>query len=447
MAVLDGDLGEGDAGGGGVAGGEHAGEVQGGVAVLEVELVHGGGELVAIAGLFEERGLHVGFGDEVAQGDADEEGLAVFGAGGGLLPAALQGFEERERVLAGAEAGLHAPAGLGDAAEVLLYFFGVGELGCLRLREGVLDGDGEGAGEELFHAEAHGGLVEQLVGDGPGAFGGAVLGGEDVGVAEGLLELAGNGSSVVAGVVTAEPVVHAVAPDGVEEAVHGGAVEGEELGHGADALGVEAEFGAGADAGEVAEDEVGDGVGELAGEKADEAVGLLHVAGDLGEVAVGGHADGAAEGVADVVLDGLLDGERDLAGVGGLALAAEELADHLVDGGGVGDGADALYGCDDLVGVFRVGGVVAVDEDDAGADAFGVRDAGAGLDAEGLGLVAGGDEGGGVGQGGDDAGGLVAVLGMKLLFDRRKEGVEVDVEEGEEVGGRRRLGMGRGGHG
>lgn len=53
MTVLDGDLGEGDARGGAVAGGEHAGEVQGGVTVLEVELVHGGGELVAIAGLLE----------------------------------------------------------------------------------------------------------------------------------------------------------------------------------------------------------------------------------------------------------------------------------------------------------------------------------------------------------------------------------------------------------
>ena len=93
VAVLDGDLGEGDAGGGALAGGEHAGEVQRGVAVLEVELVHGGGELIAVAGLFEERGLDVGFGDEVSQRDADEEGLLVIGAGGGMLPAALQGLE------------------------------------------------------------------------------------------------------------------------------------------------------------------------------------------------------------------------------------------------------------------------------------------------------------------------------------------------------------------
>ena len=229
-------------------------------------------------------------------------------------------------------------------------------------------------------------------------------------------------------------MIHAVAPYGVEEGVHGGAVKGEEVGHGADALGVEADFGTCADAGKIAEDEVSDGVGKLAGEEADEAVGLLHVAGDLGEVAIGGHADGAAEGFADVVLDGLLDGEGDLASGGRVALAAEELADHLVDGGRVGDGADAFNGGDNFVGVLGVGGVVAVDEDDVGAEAFGFADAGAGFDAEGLGLVAGGDERGGVGHGGDDAGGLVAVLGMKLLLYRRKEAVEVDVEEGEEVG-------------
>ena len=138
------------------------------------------------------------------------------------------------------------------------------------------------------------------MGDGPGAFGGAVLGGEDVGVAEGFLDAGGDGGAVVAGVVAAEPVVEAVAPDGVPERVHAGAVEGEELGHGVDALGVEADFGAGADAGEVAEFEVGDGAGQLRWQQADEAVGLLHVAGDFGEVAVGGHADGAAEGFADV---------------------------------------------------------------------------------------------------------------------------------------------------
>ena len=59
----------------------------------------------------------------------------------------------------------------------------------------------------------------------------------------------------------------------------------------------------------------------------------------FGEVAVGRHADGAAQSDADVLVDGLLDLEGDLAGAWRLLLAADELADHLVDGGRVGDGA------------------------------------------------------------------------------------------------------------
>ena len=86
------------------------------------------------------------------------------------------------------------------------------------------------------------------------------------------------------------------------------------------------------------------------------------------------------------------------------------------------------------MGVFGVVGVAALDEDDAGTELFGFADLGAGLDAEGLGFVAGGDADGGVGHGGDDGEGLSAVLGVKLLLDRREEGVEVDVEEAKRSG-------------
>ena len=351
------------------------------------------------------------------------------GAVGALGPGFAEDVEEGEGVLAVGEAGFHAPGGVLDSAGVL-FRFGAGGLFA---GEGVLDGDGERSGVELFHAEAHGGLVEELVCDGPGAGVGAEFGAEDVGVAEGFLEVGGDGGTVVAGVCTAEPMVEAVAPDGVPEGVHAVAVEGEELRHGGDALGVEAGFGAGSDAGEVAEFEVGDGAWELRGEESDEAVGLLHVAGDLGEVAVGGHADGAAEGFADVVFDGLLDLEGDAAGGGELALATDELADHFVDGGGVGDGAAALDSGGDFVGELGVDGVGAIDEDDVGADASGFADLGEGLDAEGLGFVAGGDECSGVGHGAADSDGLAAILGVELLLDGGEEGVEVDVEEGEAV--------------
>jgi len=264
----------------------------------------------------------------------------------GIASSSLAGLRGERACPGRAEAGFHAPSGLGDSAEVLLYFFCVQGLFA---REGVLDGDGEGAGEELLHAQAHRGLMEKFVGDSPGSFGRAVLGCKDVGMAERFLELGGDGGSVVAGVVAAEPVVHAVSPDGVEEGVHAGAIQGQQIGHSANALGIEADLGAGAYAGEIAEDEVGDGVGELAGKKADEAVGLLHVAGDLGEIAIGGHAYGAAEGLADIVFDGLLDGQRDLPSGGWVAFAAQELADHLVDAGRVRDRADSFDGGNNFV--------------------------------------------------------------------------------------------------
>ena len=286
---------------------------------------------------------------------------------------------------------------------------------------------------EVLHAEAHRGFVEELVGDGPGAFGGAVLGRHDVGVAEGFLDAGVDGRAVVAGFRASEPMEKTIAPDGVPEGVHAGAVEGEELLHGGDALVVEADFGLRADSGQVAEFEVRDGAWELAWQQPDEAVRFLHVAGDLGEVAVGGHADGAAQGFADVVADGLLDFEGDGAGAGRFLLAAHELADHLVNGGRVRDGATAFDGLRNAVGIVGVDAVVAFDEDDVGADALGFADLGSGLDAEGFGFVAGGDAAGGVGVGGDDGEGTIAEFGMELLFDRRKERVQVDVEEVEAV--------------
>ncbi len=178
-------------------------------------------------------------------------------------------------------------------------FFGASGFGGLLFRDGEADGDGERGAVELFHAQAHGGLVQELVRDGPGACGRAVLGGEDVRVAEGLLYVAGDDCSIVAGFAAAQPVVHAIAPDGVEELVHAAAVEREELLHGGDALSMQAGLGAGADAGEVAQFYMSNCLWQLRWKQSDEAVGLLHVAGDLGEVAVGRHANGAMQGDAD----------------------------------------------------------------------------------------------------------------------------------------------------
>jgi hypothetical protein len=177
-----------------------------------------------------------------------------------------------------------------------------------------------------------------------------------------------------------------------------------------------------------------DGAGKLRGQQSDQAVGLLHVAGDLGQEAVGRHADGAAQRLAHVVLDGLLDGEGDLAGARRLLLAAHELADHLVDGGRVGDGAASLDCLRDAARIVGVDAVLAHDENDLGADALGLADLSAGLDAERLGLVAGRDAAGGIGLGGDDGERAAAILRVQLLLHRREEAVEVDVDKGEAVG-------------
>ena len=94
---------------------------------FEVELVHGGGEIGAVAGVVEELGLVLVFRDQVAHGDADEEWLLEFGALGTLGPQRAQDFEQGERVLAVAEARFHAPAGVLDAGVMLL------RLSCVRL--------------------------------------------------------------------------------------------------------------------------------------------------------------------------------------------------------------------------------------------------------------------------------------------------------------------------
>jgi hypothetical protein len=108
-------------------------------------------------------------------------------------------------------------------------------------------------------------------------------------------------------VFAAEPVPEALAPDGAPELAGLFAVEGEKLGHGVNAFGVEALFCLGADAGQVAEGELGEGFRQDVEGEGDEAVGLLHVAGDFGEVAVGGEADGTSQHWPDALADSCLD--------------------------------------------------------------------------------------------------------------------------------------------
>ncbi len=174
--------------------------------------------------------------------------------------------------------------------------------------------------------------------------------------------------------------------------------------------------------------------------QSDEAVGLFHIAGDLGEVAIGGEADGAAQHGTDLVADGRLDSKAEVQRRPQGPLAAHEAAGHLVDGEDGSDGEAAFDGFDDAVVVVDVDLVAGLDEDDLGAHAFGVANEGAGADAEGLGLVAGGDAAGGVGKHGHNGDGPAAQIGADLLLDRGEVGVEIDEEPVEAGAG---IGLGR----
>ena len=211
--------------------------------------------------------------------------------------------------------------------------------------------------------------------------------------------------------------------------MHALAVEREQLLHGSDAFAVEARFGAGSNSGKIRSPRCAIACGSCEGREPDEAIRLLHVAGDLGEIAIWRYADGAAERFANVSVDGLLDVECDAACAWRFLFAANELADHLVNRRIVGDGADRLYGVGDCFGIFCVLGVIALDEDDLGAALFCFAYLRAGLDAEGLRLIARGNAAGGVSHGGDDCEGTVAVFGMELLLDGGEEAVEVDIGE------------------
>lgn len=121
-----------------------------------------------------------------------------------------------------------------------------------------------------------------------------------------------------------------------------------------------------------------------------------------------------------------------IAGVGGLALFAQEAAGHFVDRPTLVDGDAGVDRRDDLVVEVEVGFVVAGHHDEAGAHPLCVGDAArAGLYAELLGLHTGGDDKRGVGDDGNDGDGFASKLGVELLLARCEEGVQIDIEDAQ----------------
>jgi hypothetical protein len=165
--------------------------------------------------------------------DADLEWCLVLGALVFVLralgPEFGQSFNEGLGVLAFDDGGATGPGGLGDAGAVAAWSgvrAGAGaRVGTQALGgagHGEVDGEGEVGGPEVGGAEAHGGLMEELVEDGPGAVDGAHFRREDVGLGDGFLVL----EDGVVEVFALEPVPEFFTGDAVPDGAHAVAAEG-----------------------------------------------------------------------------------------------------------------------------------------------------------------------------------------------------------------------------
>ncbi len=286
---------------------------------------------------------------------------------------------------------------------------------------------------ELLHTQAHGGLVQQLMRHRPGTIERTVLRAEHVRVAKTLLSISCHRRSIVARIHAAQPVIEPVTPNRFPQSVHAYSIERQQLLHGVNALTVQARLHAGAYARQVAQLKVRDGTRKLRGQKANQPVGFLHVAGDLGQKPVRRHADRAVQGLTYILSNCLLDVERNRARDWRSALAADQLADHLVNGRRVRNRANAFHGCGDGMRVLGINRMGTMNQNDFGTDLLSIAHPGSRAYAQGFGLVAGGNAAGGVALNWDDRCRFTPVLGVQELLDRGKEAVQVDMQSGKAV--------------
>jgi hypothetical protein len=155
-------------------------------------------------------------------------------------------------------------------------------------------------------------------------------------------------------------------------------------------------------------------------------VGFLQVGTDLAEKHVGRNADRAGEAFADLLAQSAFDLERELARNRHLALGAHQAAGHLIDRQNLLDrqaGIDRLQNAVVIVGIDLV---PRLHRDDVPAKSPRIAHERAGLDAEGLGFVAGGDGDGRIRQRLHHDDRLALQGGIFLLLARREEGVEIE---------------------
>jgi len=193
-----------------------------------------------------------------------------------------------------------------------------------------------------------------------------------------------------------------------------------ELGDGRDAGAVQPFFHARADAVDLLQFEAEKDVGQVVFGDDDKPVGLLQVRTDLAEKDVGREADRAGEAFTDLLAQRLFHLEREFARGRHLPLGSHQAAGHLVDRADFLDRQAGVDSLEDALMIIGIEPVIGLNRDHRRARAARVPHQGAGLDAERLGGVAGGDRHGGIRRRLHDDDGLAAQGRGLLLLAQAK---------------------------
>jgi hypothetical protein len=138
----------------------------------------------------------------------------------------------------------------------------------------------------------------------------------------------------------------------------------------------------------------------------------------------------------DLVAQRAFDFERKLARDGHLPFGAHQLAGHFVDRANLLDRLAGVDRLEDALVILGVEPMISLHRDHGRAQLARLAHQGAGLDAEGLGRIAGGDCDGALRQRLHDDHGLAAQGRGLLLLARRKESVKIEEQPLHRIFGR-----------
>jgi len=193
----------------------------------------------------------------------------------------------------------------------------------------------------------------------------------------------------------------------------------------------EARDGFGTHAGNVAQREGGEPIGQLLAKNHHQAVGPLHVARHLGDQLVGCDADRGAELIADVRPDRRLDPPTERGGNFGRVLVIEQAARDLVDRTDGGDGDVPPHLGNDALVILDIKTVPRGGENQIGAERTRLAHLVAGADAVGFRLVGSGDDRSRQAFHRRDRDGPAAQMRLLVLLDRREIAVQIEIEPAE----------------